>query len=212
MEKQKGKYTDYPIQQVLKWNAAKKLVISRLEIIQDDLSAESGRKIIQSISGRIKSEQSVAAKLKKKGYHASVFEAEEYLNDIVGVRAVCLFEDDLYRILDALLYSQDIRIVKIKDYIKNPKNSGYRSLHVIIKMPVVLMKKQQWVTVEIQLRTSAMDYWAELDYQFRYKKTDKRAEDIGEELKKYSLLIEEVDHKMMFLRNQIANMKETKTL
>ena len=118
MEKQKGKYTDYPIQQVLKWNAAKKLVISRLEIIQDDLSAESDRKIIQSISGRIKSEQSVAAKLKKKGYHASVFEAEEYLNDIVGVRAVCLFEDDLYRILDALLYSQDIRIVKIKDYIK----------------------------------------------------------------------------------------------
>ena len=95
-----------------------------------------------------------------RGYHASVFEAEEYLNDIVGVRAVCLFEDDLYRILDALLYSQDIRIVKIKDYIKNPKNSGYRSLHVIIKMPVVLMKKQQWVTVEIQLRTSAMDYWA----------------------------------------------------
>ena len=74
------------------------------------------------------------------------------------------------------------------------------------------MKKQQWVTVEIQLRTSAMDYWAELDYQFRYKKTDKRAEDIGEELKKYSLLIEEVDHKMMFLRNQIANMKETKIL
>lgn len=206
MEKQKAKHSDYPLQQILKWNAAKKLVMSRLEIIHDDLSLESERKIIQSITGRTKSEESVLAKLKKKGYHASVFEAEDYLNNIVGVRAVCLFEDDLYRILDALLYSQEIRIVKIKDYIKNPKNSGYRSLHVIIKMPVVLAKKQHWVTVEIQLRTSAMDYWAELDYQFRYKKTDKRAEAIGEELKKYSLLIEEVDHKMIFLRNQIAAM------
>ena len=204
MEKQKQLKATLQKEQMLKWESAKKLVMTRLEILNEELSLESGRKIVHHISGRIKTSESLKTKLKKKGYNVSPEEAGELINDIVGVRAVCLFEDDLYRILDALLFSQEIRIVKIKDYIQNPKNSGYRSLHVIVKIPIMFSKKQQWVTVEIQLRTTAMDYWAELDYQFRYKKAEKKADVIGEELKNYSLLIEELDQKMMTLRNQIS--------
>jgi len=204
MEKQKQLKAILQKEQMLKWESAKKLVMTRLEILNEELSLESGRKIVHHISGRIKTSESLKTKLKKKGYNVSPEEAGELINDIVGVRAVCLFEDDLYRILDALLFSQEIRIVKIKDYIQNPKNSGYRSLHVIVKIPIMFSKKQQWVTVEIQLRTTAMDYWAELDYQFRYKKAEKKADVIGEELKNYSFLIEELDQKMMTLRNQIA--------
>ena len=204
MEKQKQLKATLQKEQMLKWESAKKLVVTRLEILNEELSLESGRKIVHHISGRIKTSESLKTKLKKKGYNVSPEEAVELINDIVGVRAVCLFEDDLYRILDALLFSQEIRIVKIKDYIQNPKNSGYRSLHVIVKIPIMFSKKQQWVTVEIQLRTTAMDYWAELDYQFRYKKAEKKADVIGEELKNYSFLIEELDQKMMTLRNQIA--------
>ena len=204
MEKQKQLKATLQKEQMLKWESAKKLVMTRLEILNEELSLESGRKIVHHISGRIKTSESLKTKLKKKGYNVSPEEAGELINDIVGVRAVCLFEDDLYRILDALLFSQEIRIVKIKDYIQNPKNSGYRSLHVIVKIPIMFSKKQQWVTVEIQLRTTAMDYWAELDYQFRYKKAEKKADVIGEELKNYSFLIEELDQKMMTLRNQIA--------
>ncbi len=204
MEKQKQLKATLQKEQMLKWESAKKLVMTRLEILNEELSLESGRKIVHHISGRIKTSESLKTKLKKKGYNVSPEEAVELINDIVGVRAVCLFEDDLYRILDALLFSQEIRIVKIKDYIQNPKNSGYRSLHVIVKIPIMFSKKQQWVTVEIQLRTTAMDYWAELDYQFRYKKAEKKADVIGEELKNYSFLIEELDQKMMTLRNQIA--------
>ena len=204
MEKQKQLKATLQKEQMLKWESAKKLVMTRLEILNEELSLESGRKIVHHISGRIKTSESLKTKLKKKGYNVSPEEAGELINDIVGVRAVCLFEDDLYRILYALLFSQEIRIVKIKDYIQNPKNSGYRSLHVIVKIPIMFSKKQQWVTVEIQLRTTAMDYWAELDYQFRYKKAEKKADVIGEELKNYSFLIEELDQKMMTLRNQIA--------
>ena len=204
MEKQKQLKATLQKEQMLKWESAKKLVMTRLEILNEELSLESGRKIVHHISGRIKTSESLKTKLKKKGYNVSPEEAGELINDIVGVRAVCLFEDELYWILDALLFSQEIRIVKIKDYIQNPKNSGYRSLHVIVKIPIMFSKKQQWVTVEIQLRTTAMDYWAELDYQFRYKKAEKKADVIGEELKNYSFLIEELDQKMMTLRNQIA--------
>lgn len=204
MGKQKQLKVTLHKEQMLKWESAKRLVMTRLEILNEELSLESGRKIVHHISGRIKTSESLKTKLKKKGYHVPPDEAGELINDIVGVRAVCLFEDDLYRILDALLFSQEIRIIKIKDYIKNPKNSGYRSLHVIVKIPIMFSKMQQWVTVEIQLRTTAMDYWAELDYQFRYKKAEKKADVIGEELKNYSLLIEELDQKMMTLRNQIA--------
>lgn len=203
-EKQKKSVKKGEKENQLKWESAMKLVMTRLEILNAELSMEHNRRIMQHISGRVKSEKSIREKLKKKGFFVQPEEAEGILNDIVGVRAVCLFEDDLYKIMDSLLFSQEIRIVKIKDYIQTPKASGYRSLHIILKIPIVFSKKEQWVTVEIQLRTSAMDYWAELDYQFRYKKTGKNAAAIGEDLKKYSLLIEELDQNMLTLREKIA--------
>ena len=146
------------------------LMNAKLEMINAELSMRCGRKVIHSYSSRIKSYDSIAAKLKKKGLSESVRAMEEHVNDMVGVRAVCTYTDDLYRIGEMLCAQRDLRLLKKKDYIKSPKKSGYRSLHLIFQVPVSFQDEVRWIKIEVQLRTGAMDYWAGLDYQLQYKK------------------------------------------
>lgn len=181
------------------------LVNAKLQIINAELSMLYGRKVINSKINRIKSYDSIVAKLERKGLEKRLEVVNERINDLVGVRAICSYIDDLYQIADMLCSQKDVRLIKKKDYIVNPKQSGYRSLHLIVEVPICFQNSTQWIKIEIQLRTAAMDYWAELDYQLRYKKGEKKADIIGEELKNFASMIEKMDSKVLELRKRIES-------
>lgn len=179
------------------------LMNAKLQMINAELSMRCGRKVIHSFSSRIKSYDSIAAKLRRKGLREGIPEMEEHVNDVIGVRAVCTYTDDLYQIAEMLCAQKDMRLFKKKDYIKNPKESGYRSMHLIFQVPISFQEEVRWVKIEVQLRTGAMDYWAGLDYQLQYKKENLEAKNIGRELKEYANAIEQIDSKVLELRKRI---------
>ena len=182
-----------------------RLLMTRLEIINVELSMRLKRDVIQMKTGRLKSYKSICKKLNKKGLEKSFSAAVENIHDLIGVRGVCSDVDDIYLVQEMLEAQQDINILKIKDYIKNPKESGYQSLHMILEIPLVFKGETQWIKTELQLRTAAMDYWANLDHQLRYKKEDHRRHDasIDQELKKCSEIVEYLDQTMLEVRKKI---------
>lgn len=188
---------------IVKSECAISLLSTKLQIIDADLGMRYHRKVIHSKTSRIKSYDSIRSKLKRKELPEEVPVVLEKINDLVGVRAVCTYTDDLYQIVKMLYAQEDVKIIKEKDYIKKPKKSGYRSLHLILEIPISLQGETQWVKMELQLRTAAMDYWAGLDYQLQYKKENKEARRIGEELTEYANAIEEIDRKVLELRKRI---------
>ena len=157
------------------------------------MSTEYKRGVMQKIEHRIKKEESIERKLMKKGYEVSFENALEKLNDIVGVRLVCLYSDDVYQIAELLKRQKDFTLIKEKDYIKNPKKSGYQSYHLIMEVPVIYKEEVMPQRVEIQLRTVAMDYWAGVDNQICYKKSPQDVRKAEEELKNYSNIISKMD-------------------
>ena len=140
----------------------------------------------------------------RKGYERDFATAKKKLNDLIGIRIVCLFQDDIYRIAEMLEKQQDLEIIKVKDYIEKPKKNGYLSLHLIVDLPIYLGDKKETKRAEIQIRTTAMDFWSVLDYQMIYKKDVKGAEEAAKELKGYSEEIAALDRKMVKLREKIA--------
>lgn len=176
---------------------------TKLQIIDAELSMSKGRKIIRSTTSRIKSYDSLIAKLKRKDLPEDVSIVKDRINDLVGVRAVCSYIDDLYQIADIIRNTSDFRVLRSKDYIEDPKKSGYRSYHLLLEVPVSFMAGDEWIKIELQLRTSAMDYWASLDSQLQYKKENKGAEIISRELKSYAKVIDKIDKKMLDLRKRI---------
>ena len=140
---------------------------------------------------------------KRREYTINLDNAKKKLNDIVGVRVTCIFRDDIYALVDCLKIQHDIKILKIKDYIKTPKSSGYQGVHMILSVPIYLSKKTEWMKVELQLRTVAMDSWSVLDYQLLYKKDLVDTGEIVQELKRYSDVIADMDTNMMRLRDKI---------
>ena len=185
-----------------------KTLLNKFELINTELSVAENRVFIHNTCGRIKTIESIRAKLIKKKCEENYEMAMERVNDIVGARAVCYYMDDLYKVADALSQHQDIEIIKIKNYMEHPKKSGYRSLHMIVKVMITFMEKQEWVKAEVQLRTFAMDYWAVLDHQLRYKKEalsneDKEQEKIEKELFNYAGALENIDKKMIKIRDKI---------
>lgn len=187
----------------LKCRWAIQTIESKLSMIDLELKGKKDRVVISQVNHRIKSAESIYRKLQRKGYKISLKEAKKKLNDIIGVRVTCLFQDDVYEIVNCLGMQGDIHILKIKDYIKEPKDTGYQSLHLIVEVPIYLTRKAEWVKVEIQLRTVAMDFWSVLDYQLLYKKEVKQADEISAELKHYAEIIADVDKNMMKLRDRI---------
>ena len=188
---------------LVKSNSAINMLLAKLEIANAELSMKLGRNVLINMCGRVKTIESIQAKCRKKGYDATYECAMEKINDIIGVRGVCSFEDDVYRVAEVLSTHQDLKIIKRKDYIQQPKNSGYRSLHLIVEIPIYFQGEMQWIRAEIQLRTTAMDFWAGVDHQLRYKKGKKEAVLIGKELKEYSQAVAELDRKMVELRERI---------
>lgn len=188
----------------VKYECAIRILLAKLEVINAELSMELGRTVIAATTGRVKSWDSIEKKAKKKGFSQVDGQALERICDIAGVRAVCAFMDDLYRVADALAANRDLKIIRVKDYLRHPKTSGYRSLHLIVELPVYYQGGMEWMRAEVQLRTSAMDFWACLDHQLRYKRGKQEATLIGKELKEYSTVVAGLDEKMMELRDRIA--------
>lgn len=183
--------------------AAMKYMLAKLELVNSELSEELNRNVASHITGRIKNEQSIRSKLLRKKLALSAENIKSHINDIVGVRAVCFFVDDLYKFGQKIANHPDITVIKIKDYITQPKSSGYRSLHLICELLLPYHSSTEKIKIEIQLRTNAMDYWAELDNQLHYKKDNEKSEQVSQKLKAYADEIEDIDKKMMRLRDKI---------
>lgn len=174
-----------PFERLMRYYKCAMLEIeTKLKVLNEEYSLTYNRNPINTIKTRLKSAGSIKGKLRKKGLSLSVDAIEENLNDVAGVRVTCMTVNDVYAIADALLKQDDISLIKMKDYIKNPKPNGYRSLHLIVETPIFLSDEKKQMRVEIQLRTIAMDCWAALEHQLRYKNDE--AED--SELTAYELL------------------------
>ena len=186
-----------------KGQCAINLMMTKIDIINTFLLMKTGRNYIQMKTGRLKSYDSVCKKMQKKGLDMNFAQAVEKINDLIGVRAVCAYVDDIYKVADLIQKQQDIRIIKIKDYIKQPKKSGYQSLHLILEIAIPFQNEDQWVKLELQLRTAAMDYWANLDHQLRYKRGQKQATVINEELQQCASMTSQLDQKMLAIRKKI---------
>ena len=179
------------------YNAAMCATTARLEIIEDEFKYRKPRCPIHHIDTRLKSAKSILGKLQKKDLDLTLSAACNNIYDIAGIRVVCSYIKDVYLIRDRLMAQDDVMIMQIKDYIETPKENGYRSLHMVIRVPVYFMNKKQLVPVELQIRTLAMDLWASLEHDIKYKCLyQTETENFSEELKECSRLIYEAEEKM----------------
>lgn len=176
---------------------------TKFKVLNEEYSLEHARNPISSIKTRLKTPASIAEKLNRRGLERSVSAIEENLTDIAGVRVICSFPDDVYTLAAALLQQDDIRLVVMKDYIAKPKDNGYRSLHMIVEIPIFLAKEKRPMKVEIQLRTIAMDFWASLEHQLRYKKEIDFTEQMARELYECAEKSAELDLRMDELRKNV---------
>lgn len=192
------------MQLMMKYNCAMLEIKTKLDVLNSQLSLENDRNPFESISCRIKKPQSVVEKLRRKGLPATIESIEQNLNDVAGIRVICSFIDDIYLLSKRLCSQDDIRVVEVKDYIKNPKDNGYRSLHLILEIPIFLLEEKKYMRVEVQFRTIAMDFWASLEHKVRYKKeeTPNHAE-VSRELKDCADEINKLDVKMQDIRRKI---------
>ena len=190
------------------YNCAIKEVRTKFEILNDNLSVEYDRNPIEMIKSRIKTPESIIKKLKRKGLSYDIDAIVENIYDIAGVRVVCSFVEDIYVVANMLSSQDDIKVLEIKDYIKNPKPNGYRSYHMIVEIPVFFAQCRKNMKVEVQLRTIAMDFWASLEHKMRYKKDIEGVSAVYKELKDCAEIIASTDLKMQEINKSISAMKE----
>ncbi|MBQ2763487.1 MAG: GTP pyrophosphokinase family protein, partial [Firmicutes bacterium] len=170
---------------------------TKFNVLNEYFSVTQDRNPIETIKSRMKSPKSIIKKLWRKELPFTVESIEKNIRDIAGVRVICAFPEDVYLLAEYLLKQDDITLVRVKDYIKNPKKTGYRSLHLIVQVPIFLANEKRMVHVEIQLRTIAMDFWASLEHKMQYKKdTLDNAQEIAEELKVCAEKITQLDQMM----------------
>ena len=181
-------------------------VETKFNILNNRLSLQGEHNPIESIKSRVKELESIIRKLEKRNLPIEIESVEENLKDVAGVRVVCSFIDDIYRIEECFLAQEDVTLIERKDYIKNPKPSGYRSLHLIVKTPIYTENGKKDMFVEVQMRTIAMDFWASLEHKLRYKKNldPQIAEELAEELKACAEESARLDEKMLRIRERIA--------
>jgi putative GTP pyrophosphokinase len=187
----------------LSYSCALKSIQTNFEGLNSEFELKYKRNPIKSISTRLKKTESIVAKLIKYKVPLTLESLEKNINDVAGIRVVCPYIDDIYKIADALLSQDDVTLITKKDYIEKPKPNGYRSLHLIISIPVFFESGKKDVRVEVQIRTIAMDFWASLEHQIKYKRNIPEQESVSAELKQCADLIAETDVKMLNLRNKI---------
>ena len=178
-------------------------VETKFRVLNEEFSLQYDRNPISAIKTRLKTTKSIVEKLYRYEFPITPESIEENLNDVAGVRVVCSFEKDVYLLAEALLSQDDVILISKKDYIANPKDNGYRSLHLIVAVPIYLVNEKRIMRVEIQLRTISMDSWATLEHQLRYKKNFEFTDEMAEELYTCSKLSAELDKKMDKLRKML---------
>lgn len=185
------------------YQSAIKEIGTKIEILNDEFQAKQKRNPIEHIKSRVKSAKSIVKKLQRKGLPVTLDSARENLTDIAGIRIICSFIDDIYIIADLLSGQDDIVLVEKIDYIKKPKPSGYRSLHLILQVPVFFSDHTEHVKVEVQIRTIAMDFWASLEHKLHYKGSENVPDSISEELRECADIIAKTDRKMQNIHNRL---------
>ena len=185
------------------YRAAIKEVRTKIEILSEDFAVRHDYNPIHHMERRLKTAEGIEEKLIRYGKDVSLESAKEYIMDIAGVRVVCYFIDDVYTIADMLMSQSDLKFITKKDYIENPKPNGYRSLHLVVGVPVYLLNGCEYVPVEIQIRTVAMDFWASLEHQLRYKKGKDLPERIDMELKFCADDSTQLDKRMQLLFDEL---------
>lgn len=191
---------------MLPYVSALKVVNMYIDTIEEELFTYKRQNPIEHVKSRLKRPSSIARKLEKKGLEPTIENALKYIDDIAGVRIVCQFQDDIYKVAEVIKKFENIRIVQIKDYIKEPKANGYRSYHMHVEIPVRMLHGEEMVKVEFQLRTVAMDFWASLEHKIRYKNESEIPDHIGSELKLCATLVEKMDAEMQHLNNEIEQL------
>lgn len=188
---------------MMMYNCAIREVRTKLEVLNDELSVRHEHNPIESISSRIKKPLSIVEKLKRNQLPLTVASIEQNLSDVAGIRVICSFIDDIYAVKDMLLKQDDITLIREKDYIQNPKPNGYRSLHLIIEIPVFFSDQKRNMRVEIQIRTIAMDFWASVEHQLKYKRDVQNPEEISAELKECADIIAQTDARMLTVKEKL---------
>ena len=188
---------------MMMYNCAIREVRTKLEVLSDELSIRNSRNPIEFIESRIKRPLSIVDKLKRYGEPVNVESIERSLNDVAGIRVICPFIDDIYSVADMLLSQDDITLIKKKDYIENPKPNGYRSLHLILEVPVFFSNQKKPMRVEVQIRTIAMDFWSSVDHQLKYKHDVPNADELSAQLKECADIISQTDMRMLAIKNQL---------
>ncbi|MBO4214165.1 MAG: GTP pyrophosphokinase family protein [Lachnospiraceae bacterium] len=189
---------------MMRYECAVMEVETKIKILNEEFSLRTQRNPIESIKSRIKSPASIYEKLSRKGYAMTIENMEQHIKDIAGVRVICSFPEDIYAVARLITEQDDIVILEIKDYIAKPKANGYRSLHLIIAVPIFLANEKRNMKVEIQFRTIAMDFWASLEHKVKYKKNVENPEEVARELKECADIITSVDYKMQEIEHKTS--------
>lgn len=189
------------------YSSALKEVNTKLEILNDEFKHVHQYNPIEYIKSRVKSPESIVKKLKRHGYESSITNMIEHVNDIAGIRIVCSFTSDIYRMAEMIGKQNDLTIVSVKDYIKHPKKSGYKSYHMLVTVPIFLSDRTIDTKVEIQIRTMAMDFWASLEHKIYYKFEGNAPKYISQDLRECSGIVSMLDAKMLQLNEAILEAK-----
>ena len=188
---------------MLIYSSALKQISTKLEILNDEFQHVHRYNPIEHIKSRVKTPESIVKKLKKHGYESTIQNMVEYVNDIAGIRVICSFTSDIYQIAEMIRNQSDIKVISIKDYIVNPKKSGYKSYHMLVTIPVYLSDRIVDTKVEIQIRTVAMDFWASLEHKINYKFEGNAPDHIRNELVECARMVAELDERMLSLNEEI---------
>lgn len=193
---------------MLIYNSALKEVGTKLEILNDEFQHIHQYNPIEYIKSRIKSPESIVKKLKRGGHESTISNMTEFVNDIAGIRIVCSFVSDIYRLAEMIGRQNDLTVVSLKDYIKHPKQSGYKSYHMLVTVPIFLSDRVEDAKVEIQIRTIAMDFWASLEHKIYYKFEGHAPEYISRDLQECAGIVSKLDAKMLSLNEAILRARE----
>ena len=193
---------------LLVYRSALKEINTKLEILNDEFQHVHRYNPIEHIKSRIKTSESIVKKLKRKGYESTIENMVEHVDDIAGIRIICSFTSDIYQIAEMLANQNDIKVISIKDYIKNPKASGYKSYHMLVTIPIFLSDRTIETKVEIQIRTVAMDFWASLEHKIHYKFEGNAPEHIQEELVECARMVSDLDSRMLSLNQEVQSLLE----
>lgn len=187
------------------YNSALKKVRTKVEILNDEFQQVHQYNPIEYIKSRIKTPRSIVKKLKRYGYESSINNMVNYVNDIAGIRIVCSFTSDIYKLSEMLGKQNDLTVISVKDYIRHPKESGYKSYHMLVTVPVYLSDRIADTKVEIQIRTVAMDFWASLEHKIHYKFEGNAPEHIKDELVECAQMVSDLDARMLALNDEIQH-------